>query len=369
MKFLSDLKDSNIAGLGTDLEKKVRLEAAQTEEAWSGVGTKVELRVFRIEQFKVKAWPEAQYGSFYSGDSYIVINTWKKPDEDKLYHDIHFWLGEETTQDEAGTAAYKTVELDDYLGTIPVQYREVQGSESEKFLSYFKKFNVMAGGVATGFKHVKPEDYVHRLLRISNNKSIPGGKGLIIREVPLSSKSLNEGDVFVLDAGLQIIQWNGSKASGIEKVKAAEFVRSLDDDRKGATVTVFEQTDSDAKAFWDGIGGKGPIKTVAEAEKEDAFPTVEKQLWRLSNKSATFDFKQEGTGTISKSMLDSNDVFVFDAGNQVFVWVGSKSSKDERVRALQTAVEYLAKNQRPLNLPIVRVVEGSEPKEFLAALA
>jgi len=50
----------------------------------------------------------------YDGDSYIILNAYKKsPDSDVLSYDLHFWLGEETTQDEAGTAAYKTVELDD----------------------------------------------------------------------------------------------------------------------------------------------------------------------------------------------------------------------------------------------------------------
>jgi len=112
------------------LEKKVKLASAESEKAWAGVGKAPGLVIWRIEKFKVAPVDKKTYGQFYSGDSYILLNTYKKPDTDKLLHDIHFWLGKSTTQDEAGTAAYKTVELDTLLGGVPVQHREIEEHES-----------------------------------------------------------------------------------------------------------------------------------------------------------------------------------------------------------------------------------------------
>lgn len=55
-----------------------------------------------------------------------------------IEHHIHFWLGSQTTPDKSGVAAYKTVELDNFLNGCCIQHRETEGNESSRFLSYFK---------------------------------------------------------------------------------------------------------------------------------------------------------------------------------------------------------------------------------------
>ena len=102
-----DISDTNVAGIGSDEDKAQRKAAAMTESAWEGCGQNVGIEVWRIEKFKVVPWPKEKHGSFYEGDSYIVLQTRKVKDElgnEKIVRDIFFWLGAETTTDEQGTA-------------------------------------------------------------------------------------------------------------------------------------------------------------------------------------------------------------------------------------------------------------------------
>lgn len=54
-------------------------------------------------------------------------------------YNIHYWLGKNSSQDEQGAAAIYTTQMDDHLGSVAVQHREVQGHESETFRAYFKQ--------------------------------------------------------------------------------------------------------------------------------------------------------------------------------------------------------------------------------------
>lgn len=217
------------------------------------------LEIWRVENrrtksdtpdFGVKRWPKEDYGSFYSGDSYLILNTYKVKvdgkETDKLGWDVHFWLGKESSQDEIGVAAYKAVELDDLLDDGPVQHREVQGAESPLFQTYFGGITYMEGGIASGFRTVKPTEYKPRLFQVRQS-----AKAVRAFEVPVACTSLNQGDVFILDAGTKIYSFVGDHASAFEKAKGGQLAQNMVSGRLGKSKLVPYPDDD----FWKVVGG------------------------------------------------------------------------------------------------------------------
>jgi len=124
---------------------------------------------------------------------------------------------------------------------------------------------------------------------------------------------MNHGDVFILDAGLNIWQWNGKSSPPMERRKAAEVVAALKAEREGKpTVEVIDDGRPVAEnpKFWELLGSPDQIQPAQAAEKE-AVPSKPEdlKLFRLSDKSGKMELKQEGAGKLTYAMLDHNDVF------------------------------------------------------------
>lgn len=335
-----DFKDSNMALVGSDLDRGVKKDAAKKEPAWTGSGQKVGMEIWRIVKFKIQKWPKEDYGKFYSGDSYILLNTYKNPDEEDLEYDLHFWIGKYSTQDEYGTAAYKTVELDTFHNDKPVQHREIQGNESSLFATYFPDgVQMMKGGADTGFKHVKPTEYKPRLFQFVGTTY----KNTVIKEVGLHKQSLNKEDVFVLDNGLEIIQINTPNCDKDEKVKAMHFVLKLKSERNGRP----KQSTIDD----DPLADERILKVLSDKEKKDKAPPPgphTKKLIKCSDDSGSIKMETVAEGALEQDLLDPNDVFIVDLEKEVFVWIGDNASPDEKKNGMAYAHTYVSKTDRPL---------------------
>ncbi|KAL8589376.1 hypothetical protein ACOMHN_021528 [Nucella lapillus] len=332
-----DWKDSNLALFGSDTERKVKKESAESEPAWKKAGRKVGLQIWRIVQFKVTEWPLDSYGKFYNGDSYIILNTYKDNDSDKLLFDVHFWIGKYSSQDEYGTAAYKTVELDTYLDDVPIQHREVQNHESELFRSYFKTITLLEGGADSGFRSVEPEKYVPRLLHFHGDRY-----GVKVKEIPRNRSKVDSTDVYILDAGTSLIQWNGQGSNKDERFKALQYMRDLVNERGGKPKTETVDEGSDTEEFDKYLD--------QEDEQDQDYNAADhtKELYRLSDASGKMSFSLEKKGTVKKQDFDSKDVFIFDTKTALFVWIGNQTTQAERKNAMSHAHKYLQATDHPL---------------------
>lgn len=363
-----DWKDSNLALFGSDLDKQVKKESAEQEPAWKNAGTKVGLQIWRIVNFEVTHWDKKDYGKFYNGDSYIILNTYHpSPDSEELEHDLHFWIGSRSTQDEYGTVAYKTVELDTFLDGKPVQHREVEGFESKAFMKFFPNgLTIMEGGADSGFNHVEPEKYEPRLFRFSGTK-----KNIVVREVPRSRARIVSDDVFILDLGLQLYQWNGKNSNKDERFKAMQYLNALKSERGNADSETLDEADiSESHKFFAALTEDDKDDEIAKGFLEIAKNTDHNPaLYRLvSSSGGNMEYDKVKEGSVSKVDLDTNDVFLYDNGKECFVWIGNGASQAEKQNGFGIAHSHLMKTSHPF-LPISVLKEGQKNKSFDSAIA
>ncbi|KAI6228390.1 Gelsolin-like protein 1 [Aphelenchoides besseyi] len=327
-------------------------------------GKKRGLEIWRIKNFDLEVVPPEQFGNFYTGDSYIVLNT--KGTE----WDIHFWCGSETSIDERGTAAIKTVELDDSLGGLPVQYREIQDHESALFLSYFKSgIKYLKGGHASGFNHVVSEfkDYKPRLFMCKGKRNVR------CTEVDCKLSSLNRGDVAILDLGLELLVFCPPDSGRLERIKGVNQAKSIrDQERAGRPkIQVLDEDWETNNQFWKVFGGKEnakKIKSAAEGGQDENYWLENRQkisLWKVSDASGKMTVTRVNSGALDTKFLNSDDSFIIDAVNGgVFVWIGKGCTLAERKKAQIYGTEYIKQLKRPAFTQVIRVLEGAEPERF-----
>ncbi|XP_020792604.1 advillin [Boleophthalmus pectinirostris] len=323
--------------------------------------------IWRVENMELAVVPEKSHGNFFEGDCYILL--WTQKVSSALSYNIHFWIGSESSQDEQGAAAVYTVQLDEYLGSTPVQYREVQGYESDTFKGYFKTGIIYKkGGIASGMKHVETNTYdIKRLLQVK------GKKRVCAKEVDMSWESFNTGDVFLLDLGQTIIQWNGPKSNRQEKLKGMVMAKDIRDRERGgrAEVRIIEGDAEDEaprvmELMTEALGERsGDLPDGAPDETADQEQKSQLTLYHVSDADGQMKVTEVASRPLVQDLLNHDDCYILDQGGaKVFVWKGKKASKEERQAAMSRAVEFIKTKSYPPSTNIETVNDGAESALF-----
>ncbi len=104
-----------------------------------------------------------------------------------------------------------------------------KSTQANQALYYYR---YLAGGVGSGFRIVKRDVYEVRLLHVKGRRNIR------VQQTKLAWSSMNHGDVFILDDGLSIYVWIGSKAGRLERVKGLDAARMIRDEERGGKANI-----------------------------------------------------------------------------------------------------------------------------------
>ncbi|XP_076943018.1 villin-2-like [Bidens hawaiensis] len=333
-----------------------------SEPAFQGVGQKVGIEIWRLENLQPVPLPTSDYGRFYYGDSYIVlkvlITTGGKAGA--YTYDIHFWLGKDTSQDESGTAAVKAVELDAVLGTRAIQYREPQSHESKRLLSYFKPCLMpLDGGFSAGIKTPEDENFETKLY------TCEGKRAVRLKQVPFTRSTLNHDEIFILETKEKIYQFNGANTNMQERTKALEVVQLIKDKYHEGTcsVAIIEdgklQSEGQSGEFWNLFGGFAPIGKKVASEDDIMPEKMPPKLYCIAGGQI-----QDVIGELSKSLLRTDKSYVLYCGTHLFIWVGRATRLEDRKTATQTAEEFIVNHNVSKLTTVTRVIQGHETNLF-----
>uniref|UniRef100_A0A671SJ03 Villin-1-like n=1 Tax=Sinocyclocheilus anshuiensis TaxID=1608454 RepID=A0A671SJ03_9TELE len=275
--------------------------------------------------------------------------------------DIHYWIGNASSQDEQGAAAVYVTQLDGCLGGSPVQYREVQGCESAKFKSYFKNGLIYKkGGVGSGFTHVEANVYnIQRLLHVKGTKHVTA------RE--------NFSGALCVCVCVSIIQWNGPQSNRQEKLKAVLLAQDIRDRERGgrAQISVIEGVQEEGspelmKIMISVLGQRtGHLKEPISDDKPDQNQISDVKLYHVSDASGQLLVQEVATSPLTQDLLSSTDCYILDqGGSSVMVWKGKAASDEERHSALSRAVGFIKAKNYPSNTKVEVMSEGGESAMF-----
>ncbi|CAG4969294.1 unnamed protein product [Colias eurytheme] len=352
----------------TSLNDKDARIKAKTHPAFANAGKRAGIEMWRINNFEPVIVPQNDFGKFYKGDSYIILKT-TADKRNNLSWDIHYWLGSETSQDEAGAAAILTVGLDDKFDGKAIQHRETMGHESQQFVGYFTSaLRYLDGGNPSGFNHVTTNPGAEKRMF-----QVKGKKNIRVRQVDPLFSSMNKGDVFILDVGNDVLIFVGDNARNVEKIKANSVANQIrDQDHNGrAKVEIIDKfsSDVDVQKFFTalGSGSKDVLPEESAGGDDQAFERNEEDTVTLSEVS-------DASGSIkvtplrkpyTQDQLKPQETYILDTvSGSIYVWVGKQASPKEKSEAMAKAQQYLTSKNYPSWVHVARIPQGTEPAVF-----
>jgi len=154
-------------------------------------------------------------------------------------------------------------------------------------------------------------------------------------------------------------------------VKALEVAVNIENGDRLSKAQLFyprEQNGVCEDEFWAALGGKP--ESIAPAKPDEPPKGTEEQLlayslFHVSDASGKLESTEVMERPLDKDKhLNSNDTFILELFDRVFVWQGLGASIEEKRMGMKIATDFIEQKGKPKNTKVSRIPEGCEDAHF-----
>ncbi len=328
----------------TRCQVRVRKDLEEQELPFDPDDEEVGVQFYKIDENKAKRLPEEKRGFFKDHSSYIVVAMKRDEKTETVAMVVYYWEGLHNDNRERDFLFFKLSFMKDLL-----KKREKLGLTREPVI-----FRVSQGREPTHFLVLLNGDLVV-LHSSSSDRDLYHVSGTEVddtrcTQIEARARNLNSGDTFILQTPNKIWLWFGRGSNQAERDVALGFPELLNSD--AATEEVLEH--EEPEEFWEAIGGREGYATSAYLadDPDDAV------LYAIVAPTGVPDI--EGVNPFNQQDLISDGVFIVDAHDTVWLWIGPTAH--ENIKSMGSKAARLYAEQS--HMPCIQVNPGDEPLLF-----
>lgn len=169
-----------------------------------------------------------------------------------------------------------------------------------------------------------------------------------------------------------IFIWIGRSSSSTERIHALNIANKLRDSSQQTEISIvddgYEQSMKEIKKIeWNKYLNLSQRFVHPIEMNGSLISDVQLKLFKCCYSNSKYRIEEIKTNSLEQNDLtDSDSAYIIDAGHfGVWIWVGRTAKIQEKVEAMRNARGFVKKKKYNSNTPVVRVIDGFEPIEFI----
>lgn len=168
-----------------------------------------------------------------------------------------------------------------------------------------------------------------------------------------------------------IFIWIGRSSSSTERIHSLNIANKLRDSSQLTEIAIiddgYEQSMKEIKKIeWNKYLNLSQ-RIVHPIEINGSLSSVQLKLFKCGYSNSKYRIEEIKTDSLEQTdLIDADSAYIIDSGHfGVWIWVGRSAKIQEKVEAMRNARGFVKKKKYNSNTPVVRVIDGFEPIEFI----